>query len=149
MNDADFANDQAILPPLGQLYGEDAHHEIDLAAMLEVAFDPATPAPEGDLIPEASPEEVDLGDFDDDATSQSDAALVEDAKVDGDAWDSADEGEVLDPLSVLDDELDPASAGAGRDLGDLDEGSHDPFADGAGHHDEVGGFGHDDDIHGL
>ncbi|QGU01401.1 hypothetical protein CKALI_02560 [Corynebacterium kalinowskii] len=52
---ADEANyeDTAVLPPLEQLYGEDAlPSDFDLEAMLAIATDPETPAPEGDLVPE-------------------------------------------------------------------------------------------------
>ncbi|QFQ01932.1 hypothetical protein CUROG_02715 [Corynebacterium urogenitale] len=80
MNDADFAHDHAVLPPLEQLYGEETQYEIDLKAMPAVAFDPATPAPEGELIPDAGVGEVDLAEFADDATSPSDPGPVDAAE---------------------------------------------------------------------
>lgn len=80
MNDADFAHDHAVLPPLEQLYGEETQYEIDLKAMPAVAFDPATPAPEGELIPDAETGEVELAEFADDATSPSDPGLVDAAE---------------------------------------------------------------------
>lgn len=149
MNDADFAHDHAVLPPLEQLYGEETQYEIDLEAMLAVAFDPATPAPEGELIPDAGVGEVDLAEFADDATSPSDPAPVDAAEVAGDTWGAAEEEDLEDPLSGLEDELDPSSPDHGVGLGDLEDNSRDLFETDPSHHGEAGGSGYGDDIQGL
>ncbi|AKK03858.1 hypothetical protein [Corynebacterium epidermidicanis] len=60
---ADFSEDSPVLPALTEVYGADSVPEdLDFDAMLAVATDPDTPAPEGDLVPE-------LGSYDSDYAS--------------------------------------------------------------------------------
>lgn len=71
MSEFESAPDSAVLPPLEEVFGEDAVADVDLAAMLEIAFDPSTPDPDGDLVPDDGEvsSDVSLEDFADDATT--------------------------------------------------------------------------------
>ncbi|MGJ4139238.1 hypothetical protein [Corynebacterium evansiae] len=119
---ADTKADAPILPPLEELFGNEAQDLDDLFnAMLDVAVDPNTEMPEGDLIPDLDsfPEEgaegpsadeasheVDLADLDDSGALVDDATSAEDLPSDasGDDVDTgAAEHEDLDDLSDLED----------------------------------------------
>lgn len=119
---ADTEADAPILPPLEELFGNEAQDLDDLFnAMLDVAVDPNTEMPEGDLIPDLDsfPEEgaegpsadeasheVDLADLDDSGALVDDATSAEDLPSDasGDDVDTgAAEHEDLDDLSDLED----------------------------------------------
>lgn len=144
---ADTEADAPILPPLEELFGNEAQDLDDLFnAMLDVAVDPNTEMPEGDLIPELDsfPEEgaedlsedvasheVDLADLDDSGALVDDATSAEDLPSDasGDDVDTgAAEHEDLDDLGGSDDLSEIADPAA--DLTD-------PAAD-------VTGYGEDD-----
>lgn len=144
---ADTEADAPILPPLEELFGNEAQDLDDLFnAMLDVAVDPNTEMPEGDLIPDLDsfPEEgaedlsedvasheVDLADLDDSGALVDDATSAEDLPSDasGDDVDTgAAEHEDLDDLGGSDDLSEIADPAA--DLTD-------PAAD-------VTGYGEDD-----
>lgn len=85
-NVEDNVEDTAVLPPLEAVYGEDAHSNIDLEEMLAVAFDPATPDPGSELVPDGSEEPVDLGDLsdaDDEVFGSADGEAASDDTADG------------------------------------------------------------------
>lgn len=143
---ADTEADAPILPPLEELFGNEAQDLDDLFnSMLDVAVDPNTEMPEGDLIPDLDsfPEEgaeapsadeasheVDLADLDDSGSLVDDATSAEDLPSDasGDDVDTgAAEHEDLDDLSDLADPVtDPVA-----------DPATDPAAD-------VTGYGEDD-----
>ena len=144
---ADTEADAPILPPLEELFGNEAQDLDDLFnAMLDVAVDPNTEMPEGDLIPDldsfpeegaedlsedAASHEVDLADLDDSGALVDDASSAEDLPSDasGDDVDTgAAEHEDLDDLGGSDDLSEIADPAA--DLTD-------PAAD-------VTGYGEDD-----
>ncbi len=119
---ADTEADAPILPPLEELFGNEAQDLDDLFnSMLDVAVDPNTEMPEGDLIPDLDsfPEEgaeapsadeasheVDLADLDDSGSLVDDATSAEDLPSDasGDDVDTgAAEHEDLDDLGGSDD----------------------------------------------
>lgn len=146
---ADTEADAPILPPLEELFGNEAQDLDDLFnAMLDVAVDPNTEMPEGDLIPDLDsfPEEgaedlsedvasheVDLADLDDSGALVDDATSAEDLPSDasGDDVDTgAAEHEDLDDLSDLED---PTA--------DLADPVTDPVADPAA---DVTDYGEDD-----
>ncbi|WP_034984613.1 hypothetical protein [Corynebacterium jeikeium] len=146
---ADTEADAPILPPLEELFGNEAQDLDDLFnAMLDVAVDPNTEMPEGDLIPDLDsfPEEgaegpsadeasheVDLADLDDSDSLVDDATSAEDLPSDasGDDVDTgAAEHEDLDDLSDLED---PTA--------DLADPVTDPVADPAA---DVTDYGEDD-----
>lgn len=144
---ADTEADAPILPPLEELFGNEAQDLDDLFnAMLDVAVDPNTEMPEGDLIPDLDsfPEEgaegpsadeasheVDLADLDDSDSLVDDATSAEELPSDA-SGDDADTGtaehEDLDNLGGSDDLSEIADPAA--DLTD-------PAAD-------VTGYGEDD-----
>lgn len=157
---ADTEADAPILPPLEELFGNEAQDLDDLFnAMLDVAVDPNTEMPEGDLIPELDsfPEEgaedlsedvasheVDLADLDDSGALVDDATSAEDLPSDasGDDVDTgAAEHEDLDDLGGSDDLSEIADPAA--DLTD-------PAADATGYvEDDYGndyGDDHPDDL---
>lgn len=152
--------DAPILPPLEELFGNEAQDLDDLFnAMLGVAVDPNTEMPEGDLIPDLDsfPEEgaedlsedvasheVDLADLDDSGALVDDATSAEDLPSDasGDDVDTgAAEHEDLDDLGGSDDLSEIADPAA--DLTD-------PAADATGYvEDDYGndyGDDHPDDL---
>lgn len=119
---ADTEADAPILPPLEELFGNEAQDLDDLFnSMLDVAMDPNTEMPEGDLIPDLDsfPEEgaedpsedeasheVDLADLDDSGSLVDDATSADDLTSDasGDDVDTgAAEHEDLDDLGGSDD----------------------------------------------
>lgn len=157
---ADTEADAPILPPLEELFGNEAQDLDDLFnAMLDVAVDPNTEMPEGDLIPDLDsfPEEgaedlsedvasheVDLADLDDSGALVDDATSAEDLPSDasGDDVDTgAAEHEDLDDLGGSDDLSEIADPAA--DLTD-------PAADATGYvEDDYGndyGDDHPDDL---
>ena len=147
---ADTEADAPILPPLEELFGNEAQDLDDLFnSMLDVAVDPNTEMPEGDLIPDLDsfPEEsaetpsadeasheVDLADLDDSGSLVDDVTSAEDLPTDasGDAVDTgAEEHEDLDDLNDLaDPAADPAT---------------DPAADINGYGEEDYGYDYGDD----
>lgn len=150
---ADTEADAPILPPLEELFGNEAQDLDDLFnEMLDVAVDPNTEMPEGDLIPDLDsfPEEgaedpsadeasheVDLADLDDAGSLVDDATSAEDLPSDasGDDVDTgAAEHEDLDDLSGLED---PTA--------DLADPVTDPVADPAADVTDYGedNYGHD------
>lgn len=144
---ADTQADAPILPPLEELFGNEAQDLDDLFnSMLDVAVDPNTEMPEGELIPDLDsfPEEnaeapsadeasheVDLADLDDSGSLTGDATSAEDLPTDA-SGDAADTGvaehEDLDELEGSDD------------LNDL----ADPAADLAAPAADVADYGEDD-----
>lgn len=114
---AEFADDAApqdapVLPPLEQLYGDDAlPSDIDLEAMISVATDPETPAPEGDLIPD-----MDSGFEDTDFAAEPE---LDDLNTDfgGDQGFHEDTAEDHFTVDATDPTLD-----SGDDLGEMDPG---------------------------
>lgn len=152
---ADTEADAPILPPLEELFGNEAQDLDDLFnAMLDVAVDPNTEMPEGDLIPDLDsfPEEgaedlsedvasheVDLADLDDSGALVDDATSAEDLPSDasGDDVDAgAAEHEDLDDLGGSDDLSEIADPAA--DLTD-------PAADATGYGEDDYGNDYGDD----
>lgn len=152
---ADTEADAPILPPLEELFGNEAQDLDDLFnAMLDVAVDPNTEMPEGDLIPDLDsfPEEgaedlsedvasheVDLADLDDSGALVDDATSAEDLPSDasGDDVDTgAAEHEDLDDLGGSDDLSEIADPAA--DLTD-------PAADATGYGEDDYGNDYGDD----
>lgn len=155
--------DAPVLPPLEELFGNDAQvgsepglseQELDdmFNAMFDVAVDPNTEMPEGDLIPsldsfpEESPadeasHEVDLADMDDSTSLGGDATSVEDLPSDasGDALEGeAHDDPFTDPVDTIDNS-EPASAYSREDFGNEDFGNEDYGDEGLGD----GDFGDD------
>ena len=64
----------SILPPFNELFSEAVPSDADLQRMLDIAFDPSTPDPGTDLIPDAAGDVVDLDDLAD--VTDSDASDV-------------------------------------------------------------------------
>lgn len=144
---ADTEADAPILPPLEELFGNEAQDLDDLFnAMLDVAVDPNTEMPEGDLIPDLDsfPEEraedlsedeasheVDLADLDDSGALADDATSAEDLPSDA-------SGEDVDTGAAEHEDLD--------DLGGSDDLSEiaDPAADLTDPAADVTGYGEDD-----
>lgn len=151
---ADTEADAPILPPLEELFGNEAQDLDDLFnSMLDVAVDPNTEMPEGDLIPDLDsfPEEsaedpsadeasheVDLADLDDSGSLSDDATSAEDLPSDtsGETADTgAAEHEDLDDLNDLaDPAADPAT-----------DPATDPAADINGYGEEDYGYDYGDD----
>lgn len=144
---ADTEADAPILPPLEELFGNEAQDLDDLFnAMLDVAVDPNTEMPEGDLIPDLDsfPEEgaedlsedeasheVDLADLDDSGALADDATSAEDLPSDA-------SGDDVDTGTAEHEDLD--------DLGGSDDLSEiaDPAADLTDPAADVTGYGEDD-----
>ncbi|MCQ4623199.1 hypothetical protein [Corynebacterium sp. CCUG 70398] len=130
------------LPPFSSLFAESAPSEDALARMLDIAVDPATPEPDGDLVPDSDslvPYEeegdIDLADFDE--SSLDDGAQ---APLPSDAGAADDADEIDWPEPDQPEEFADSSADSG-DLGsdDLDQFGSDDFDD----------FGADDPLAGL
>ena len=136
------------LPPFSSLFAESAPSEDALARMLDIAVDPATPEPDGDLVPDSDslvPYEeegdIDLADFDE--SSLDDGAQAPLPSDDAGAADDADEIDWPEPDQP--DEFADSSADSG-DLGsdDLDQFGSDDFGS-----DDLDDFGADDPLAGL
>lgn len=148
--------DTPVLPPLEELFGNDAQvgsepglseQELDdmFHAMFDVAVDPNTEMPEGDLIPsldsfpEESPadeasHEVDLADMDDSTSLEGDATSVEDHPSDASGEDlegEAHDDPFTDPVDTIDNS-EPASAYSREDYGNEGYGNEDFGDEGLG-----------------
>lgn len=144
MNDATASNDTAILPPLEKVFGAEASAaDIDLAAMLEVAFDPATPAPEGDLIPDPASDQVDLGDFAEDSPGQDEPWAAEDDGEEDLATDM-DGSDVLGGTEPSLDDFEADTVASDAPFG-ADEFGAEGFDEGFDEGPAASGPGHDDD----